>query len=140
MKPDSADLPKSRTCAPLTAIRVVGLVLLSGSLAQNLEAQRTEWVRVAVTVQRDFFKPRAATNLSHPVASATTSSRSSRTAHDALIGAGVGAATGVVAAFIATHKASVTDHSEDSLAYIFFPAFGALIGLVVGGIVGFLRN
>jgi|SRR5689334_3406596 NhaP-type Na+/H+ or K+/H+ antiporter len=60
-----------------------------------------------------------------------------RIANGALIGAGIGAGVGIIVAAFDTHSATVTDHSEDGLAYIAFAAFGAFIGLVVGGIVGY---
>jgi hypothetical protein len=121
-------------------IQVIGLVVLSGSLAQNLEAQRVESVSFRVMSERDTFAYAKTGRLSYRVVGDTTQSRAVRTSRGALIGAGIGAATGLLGAFIATHQASVTDHSEDALAYIYLPAFGALLGLVVGGIVGFVRN
>jgi hypothetical protein len=81
-----------------------------------------------------------ATKLTLVHSSDSTSSRASRTARGALIGAGIGVAAGVVAAFIETHKKSVTDHSEDGLAFIALCTLGALVGLVVGGIAGFFWN
>lgn len=74
-----------------------------------------------------------------PVAD-SSSSRLVNTMRGALIGSGIGAAGGLILAFVETHNGSVTDHSEDATGYITFIALGALIGYVVGGVVGFVRN
>lgn len=55
------------------------------------------------------------------------------------VGMIAGAALGTAAAFFVTHQSSVTDHSEDGLAYILFIPAGFLIGAVVGGVVGMTR-
>jgi hypothetical protein len=125
---------------PSHSIQLIGIVILSASLTQNIGAQGIASVGLRVNAERDSFALQEAGKLSHQVASDTTPSRAARTSRGALIGAGIGAATGLVVAFIATHNASVTDHSEDGLAYIGVTAFGALVGLIVGGIVGFIRN
>jgi NhaP-type Na+/H+ or K+/H+ antiporter len=70
----------------------------------------------------------------------TTESGVVRASRGALIGAGIGAAAGLVTAVIATHRSGVTDHSEDALAYVYFPAFGAFLGLVIGAVVGLVRH
>lgn len=59
-------------------------------------------------------------------------------ANGALLGAGIGAAIGLVAAPIV--NAQNSDHTEDATTYIILPAFGALLGLIVGGIVGWTRG
>ena len=59
-------------------------------------------------------------------------------ANGALLGAGIGAAIGLVAAPIA--NAQNSDHTEDAMTYIVLPAFGAFLGLIVGGIVGLTRG
>ena len=140
MKPCCAGVPQLRRFAPRIAIRVASLILLSGSLTQKVEAQRTGTSRLGLSAERDSVALRAARKLSDPLATDTTSSRASRSARGALIGAGIGVATGLVVAVIATSDARITDHSEDGLAYIYFSAVGALVGLVVGSIVGFARN
>ena len=124
----------------LAAIRIVALLLVSGSLAQNARAQRAEAVRIGFTVDRNSLVPLKLKSLSDTVAVDATSSRPNRTSRGALIGTGVGAGAGIVAAFIATHRSGVTDHSEDGFAYIAFTGIGALVGLVIGGIAGFARN
>jgi hypothetical protein len=140
MKPDCARLSQLRSFALLIAIRAITPLLLSASLAQNVEAQRAETSRLGLRLERDSVAVPGANKLSDELARDTTSSRASRTARGSLIGAGVGVATGLVVAVIATHGESITDHSEDGLAYIYFPAVFALVGLVVGGVVGFARN
>jgi len=51
-----------------------------------------------------------------------------------------GAAVGMLGAFLVTHQSSVTDHSEDGLAYMIFVPAGALAGFVAGGIVGAIAH
>ncbi|HST07518.1 MAG TPA: hypothetical protein VLJ83_05065, partial [Gemmatimonadaceae bacterium] len=58
-------------------------------------------------------------------------------ANGALIGAGIGAALGLIASPILNAQSS--DHSEDAMTYVVVPAFGAFLGLIVGGIIGWTR-
>ena len=102
-------------------------------------AQETDRNRLGVRVEQNLIPDSAATKRFGQAVD-TTSSRAERVARGALIGAGVGAATGLVVALVATHSSGVTDHSEDALAYISIPAFGAFIGLIIGGAVGFFRH
>ena len=124
----------------LALIRIVALLLVIGSFAPNARAQRAEAIRIGLAVDRDSLVPLKLKSFSDTVAVDPTSSRPNRTARGALIGAGAGMGTGIVAAFIATHRSGVTDHSEDGFAYIAFAGIGALVGLVIGGIVGFVRD
>jgi predicted small secreted protein len=140
MKPDCAALSQLRRFALLIAIRVATPLLLSASLAQDVGAQRAETIRVGLRLRRDSTVVTGARKLSDPLAMDSTSTRASRTVRGALIGAGVGVATGLVVAVISTNDESITDHSEDGLAYAYFTAVFGLVGLVVGGIVGFARN
>jgi hypothetical protein len=64
--------------------------------------------------------------------------RASRVSHDALVGAGIGAAVGLVASPIV--NAQNSDHTEDGMTYIVFVSFGALVGLVAGSIIGWTRG
>lgn len=64
----------------------------------------------------------------------------SRVAHDALVGAAVGAGVGLVTAVVATTQPSVSDHSEDMLAYVLFIGLGAGLGLAAGALVGVVRH
>jgi len=61
-------------------------------------------------------------------------------AHDALVGAAVGAGVGLITAVVATTQPTVTDHSEDVLAYALFVSLGAGLGLAVGALVGIVRH
>jgi hypothetical protein len=61
-------------------------------------------------------------------------------AHDALVGAAVGAGVGLVTAVVATTQPGVTDHSEDVLAYVVFIGLGAGLGLAAGALVGVVRH
>jgi hypothetical protein len=58
-------------------------------------------------------------------------------ANGALVGAGIGAALGLVAAPIV--NAQNSDHTEDAMTYVLLPTFGAFLGLIIGGIVGWTR-
>ena len=115
-------------------------LLVSLSLAVSAQAQTASSARVGVSAH----SVRATAPLlpgRTPISQQdTTRPTADRVARGALIGAAIGAGAGVVAAFVVTHKATVTDHSEDALAYLALPAFGALIGLVAGGIVGYFRH
>lgn len=109
-------------------------------LPKPICAQATDQARLGVRLERTLIPDSAATKRSSFSAGDTTSSRAERVSRGALIGAGVGAATGLVVALVATHSSAVTDHSEDALAYIYVPAFGAFLGLIIGGVVGFVRH
>jgi len=69
----------------------------------------------------------------------TTSKRGRYTLRGALMGTGIGAAAGFIAAYAST-RGNYTDHSEDGLLYVFFPLCGAVIGLLVGGVLGYVWN
>jgi hypothetical protein len=51
----------------------------------------------------------------------------------------VGAVTGLVTAVIVTQTHDYANHSEDSLAYFWFPIYGAIGGFVAGAIVGLIQ-
>jgi hypothetical protein len=68
----------------------------------------------------------------------TAPGRASRISHDALVGAGIGAATGLIASPIL--NAQNSDHSEDGMTYVVLMSFGAFIGLVAGSIIGWTRG
>jgi hypothetical protein len=121
----------------LIAIQLVTLVLLIGSRAENVGGQQSESIRLGVRVGHDSSALTRPTKISRQSDSDTTSTRASRTARGAIIGALIGVGTGIVVAFIDTHKATVTDHSEDGLALVAYTVIGALAGFAVGGIVGF---
>ena len=78
-------------------------------------------------------------NVAVRAAADSTKSRLVNTMNGALIGCGIGTAAGLIVALIETHN-GVSDHSEDAMGYITFGAIGALVGYVVGGVVGFVRN
>jgi hypothetical protein len=106
----------------------------------RVDAQRAEYIRIGLNVDRSSATRPTVPKLSDQFVEDTSASRAERTARGAIIGAVIGAAAGTIAAFIETHKATVTDHSEDGLAYIGLLALGTLVGLVVGAVVGFVRN
>ena len=108
--------------------------LIGSSLAPIAQAQHVSKMRLGVTVGTTS----AGAGVER-VSADSTSSRLVNTMHGALIGSGIGAACGLIVALIETHN-GVTDHSEDGMAYITFGTIGALVGYVVGGVVGFVRN
>ena len=121
------------------SIRIFILPILIASMTQNAEAQQASTIRLGLTVAKTTSWLTSPRNLSGRPDANASPDRAARTAHGALIGAGIGAATGLVVAVILTNQAKVTDHSEDALGYIALTSFGAFVGLVVGGIVGFVR-
>ena len=58
-----------------------------------------------------------------------------RVAHGVLVGAGVGAAVGIVVVAATPHSS----HEEDALGYIVGAAMGAFVGMLVGGVIGASR-
>jgi hypothetical protein len=128
--------------AALYPTRVGALVVLGSFAAGNLGAQKSESIRAGVGLERNSLAPAMTmtAKVSTPVSRDTTESRWVRASNGALIGAGIGAAAGLVTALIVTHGNGVSDHSEDAIAYVYLPAFGAFVGLVVGSIVGLTRH
>jgi hypothetical protein len=120
-------------------MRTIVLVLLT-VLPVSAQAQRSASIQLGFKIERESSGSPTSLKVSDPLVRDSTSSRAARTSVGALVGAGIGAAAGTVAAFIATHQANVTDHSEDGLAYFVLLSFGTFVGLVVGGIVGFVRD
>jgi hypothetical protein len=137
MKPPLAKSAQCRSFVASVAARIVIVALLNSAPVLSVEAQQAASIRVGLRVETASV-PTKATNASKTRDS--TATRATRTARGALLGAGIGAATGIVAALIATNQANVTDHSEDALAYIALASIGALVGLLFGGIVGFVRE
>jgi hypothetical protein len=77
----------------------------------------------------------AATTEARPdTVTAAEGSRVVSGAKGALIGAGIGAAGGLLLGVIATSDAR--DHSEDALAYMVLGTLGAFVGLIGGAIIG----
>ena len=116
----------------MTVTRILILSMVSAFAAN---AQTADSARVGFSL-RSHSETLRATSLPNITSPETTSTIGGRTAIGALIGAGVGAAAGVVVAFIATHASNVSDHSEDGIAYVYLGAVGALVGLVVGAVAG----
>jgi hypothetical protein len=116
---------------------IAALALLSSSLARSVDAQRTASIVAGVRVERDSLPLTRYARLSRAVSHAAPG-RASRISHDALVGAGIGAATGLIASPIL--NAQNSDHSEDGMTYIVLMSFGAFIGLIAGSIVGWTRG
>jgi hypothetical protein len=116
---------------------IAALALLCISLARGVGAQQNASMVVGVRVERDSLPLTRYARLSRAVSSAAPG-RASRISHDALVGAGIGAATGLIVSPIL--NAQNSDHSEDGMTYVVLMSFGALIGLVTGSIIGWTRG
>ena len=117
------------------ALTLCVAALLGGALPQTVGAQRAASIRLGVNLNGAPTR----TNLANRLVADSTQSRLVNTMHGALIGSGIGAGVGLVAAFVGTQFGNVTDHSEDALGYIAFGAIGAFVGYVIGGVAGFMQ-
>jgi len=115
------------------------VVVLSSAVQRPVGAQRSDSTRAGVKRDSDPVSAMRPAALTRPV-HADAPSRVVRVVHDGLIGAGIGAATGLMAAFILVNQSNVTDHSEDGLAFFILGVDGGLLGLIVGAIVGLFRG
>ena len=122
---------------PRCARGIVALALLSSSLARSVDAQRTASIVAGVRVERDSLRSTGQARVL-PAVSHAAPGRASRISHDALVGAGIGAATGLIVSPIL--NAQNSDHSEDGMTYVVLMSFGAFIGLVAGSIIGWTRG
>jgi hypothetical protein len=116
---------------------IAALALISGSLARNGDAQQKASIVAGVRVERDSLPISGHATFSGAVTRAAPG-RASRVSHDALVGAGIGAAVGLVASPIL--NAQNSDHSEDGMTCVVLMSFGALIGLITGSIIGWTRG
>ena len=121
------------------ARRVALVILILGFAVRRLEAQRAAPIGVGPSFARETRSPPAGATLPAPSKRDTASSRRSIVVRDALIGAGVGAVTGLVTAVIATQTGNYSNHSQDGLLYLWLPIYGAAIGFVAGAIVGLIQ-
>lgn len=60
----------------------------------------------------------------------------SNTIKGAVMGATVGAAIGALIGYQQAHRSSVKDHSEDGRVYFVIISEGAIIGAILGGLIG----
>jgi hypothetical protein len=116
---------------------IAALALLNISLARGVDAQQKASIVAGVRVARDSVPMTGRATFSRAVTHAAPG-RASRVSHDALVGAGIGAAVGLVASPIL--NAQNSDHTEDGMTYIVLVSFGALVGLVAGSIIGWTRG
>ena len=116
---------------------ILALAVATALLAGNANAQRTESLRAGVRVGRDSLSRSGHTNPARAPTKAASGDIVSAS-HGALIGAGIGAGIGLVASPIL--NAQYSDHSEDAMTYIVLMSFGAFLGLIAGGIVGWVRG
>ena len=122
---------------PRSARGIAALALLGSFLARSVDAQRTASIVAGVRVERDSLRSTGQARVL-PAVSHDAPGRASRVSHDALVGAGIGAAAGLIASPIL--NAQNSDHSEDGMTYVVLVSFGALVGLVAGGIIGWTRG
>jgi hypothetical protein len=108
------------------------IAVLFGSVTSTALAQRT--TPIGAVVREKSAEASTSVTAKHDA------SRASSVSHSALVGAGIGAGTGLVVALIATHSSGVSDHSEDGMAYVTLISAGALIGLIAGTFVGLSRH
>jgi hypothetical protein len=113
------------------------VALLGTSLTRSADAQRTASIVAGVKVERDSL-PRTRQARSSGHVSDAAPGRAARAARYALVGAGIGALTGLVASPIL--NAQNSDHSEDGFTYVVLVSFGAFVGLVGGAIIGSIRG
>jgi hypothetical protein len=121
------------------ARRVALVILILGFAVRRLEAQRAAPIGVGPSFARETGSLPAGSTVLAASKRDTASSRGSIVARDALIGTGVGAVTGLITAVIVTQTGNYSNHSEDGLAYLYFPIYGAMAGLVAGVIVGLIQ-
>ena len=121
------------------ARRVALVILILGLAVRRLEAQRAAPIGVGPSIARETRSPVAGATLPAASKGDTASSRGSIVARDALIGAGVGAVTGLITAVIATQTGNYSNHENDTLLLMWLPIYGAMIGLVAGAIVGLIQ-
>jgi hypothetical protein len=114
-------------------IAFFSLVLLT-FISGTAGAQRRSALVAGIRAPRDSMQSAVAS----AALSRATGGRAVRIANGALIGAGIGAAIGLIAAPII--NAQNGDHTEDAMTYAVMPAFGAFLGLIFGGIAGLMRG
>ena len=119
------------------ARRLILLGAVAGILPTSAGAQRSASIVAGANLRRDTLPAGGARSYSS-AAKRIDQGGAVGMANGALIGAGIGAAIGLVTAPII--NAQNSDHSEDALNYVVLPAFGAFLGLIVGGIVGWTRG
>lgn len=117
-------------------MRLAVLVAAFSLFAADADAQQRASLVAGIRAPASTFSPGATTRSTENEASG--SGHAVGMANGALIGAGIGIAVGLLASPIV--NAQNADHSEDSMTYIVLPAFGAFLGLIVGGLVGWRRG
>jgi hypothetical protein len=113
---------------------VLWSVVLLTFISASAGAQRRSSLVVGIGSTRD----RAQSTVASSSLARGTGGRAVRIANGALIGAGIGAAIGLIASPIV--NAQNGDHTEDAMTYVMLPAFGAFLGLIFGGIAGSMRG
>ena len=109
------------------------VAFLSIGLAKPVDAQQLSSIQLGITMHTALAFP----SVSNRAPDDTISKRGRYTLRGAVIGTGIGAAAGFIAAYRSTQR-DYLDHSEDGLQYFFLSVSGAVIGLLLGGLVGYL--
>jgi len=131
-------MTRPRTLLPSCKFSLATFVIIAfftTPFAESAFAQQTSSIQFGVSTRASH----ATTSASHQIFQDTSSKRGRHTVRGALIGTGTGAAIGLFKAYRRT-QGDYLDHSEDGLLYLYFPLSGAVIGLLLGGIVGYLWN
>lgn len=114
------------------------IALLSLSIAQTAEAQKSSSVRLGVSINPNSSP---ITSFSDTSAAADSTGTAKRVFHGAVIGGLIGAAAGLLTAFLITGPlANYPDHSEDGIVLLPLITLGAVGGFIVGGVAGYLRK
>ena len=116
------------------------VALLSLSIAEGLESQQSLAARAGVSVNAT---PNPIAQSSRDTTAAPDSTSGSRVLHGAAIGGGIGVAVGLLGAYIVTqrgHTGAYVDHSEDGIVIIPFLVLCTVSGIIIGGVVGYLRK
>jgi hypothetical protein len=114
-------------------------ILILSFTVRRLEAQRPAPIGVGASLARETRSPVVGAPIPGPSKQDTSASSRSIVTRDALIGAGVGAVTGLLTAVIVTQTGNYSNHSDDGLAYLWLPIYGAMVGVVAGVIVGLIQ-
>ena len=116
------------------------IALMSFSIAQIAEAQRTSTLRLGVAVNADT--PVKAPSRDTTQAADTTAANP--VLYGAVVGAGIGLLVGFIGALLISNRGgtgfNAPDHSEDDLVIVPLVGLCVVGGFIVGGVVGYSRR
>ncbi len=108
---------------------LIGLVLYAG-FPTAVESQSLGDSKIAVSITDGDLRPWAFVQMTVDQVS------HSKATSGLVIGAAAGGAIGALLAYLQTHRRSIKDHSEDDRAYLVLIPAGAVVGGIVGALVG----